>query len=623
MDKKTLLGIVLIAVILIGFSWYNETQMKEQQLVQQKIDSLNNANREKEIVAINAQQAAIDSAVQVGAPIANFSNESLKNAAEGNETFYTLENDRILAKISNKGGAIQSVELKKYKTYGGDPLYLFTEKDAKFNLNFFTDQNLNTEQFFFENVTGKAAVEVMTQGQSESLVLRLPLDSVSSIDYIYTITAESNMVDFTVKFNNTAKYISPAQSFLTLQWANISPQQERGFSYENAYTTIAYKYPGENSIEELGFSDASKEENVSTKMEWIAFKQHFFSSVFIYKNGFLNGDLKYETFKPTSGEMKNFSAVVTVPYTPETTAYDFSFYFGANEYSQLKSYDLGLEKLVPLGWGIFGWVNKFIVIPTFNLLGDYFTNYGLIILLLTILIKLLLFPFTYKSYISMAKMRLIKPDIDALNEKFPKKEDAMKKQQAMMELYRKAGVNPLGGCLPMLLQLPILIAMFKFFPASIELRQQSFLWANDLSSYDSIFTLPFDIPFYGSHVSLFALLMGLSLVFSTKLNTQNQASTSQQLPGMNFMMTYVMPIVLIAVFNNYSSGLSYYYLLTNIITIGQMLIIRRFVDDQKLHAQMKSYSAKPRKKSGFQARYEEMVRRQEEMRKQQSNNKKK
>ncbi|MDK2979484.1 MAG: YidC/Oxa1 family rane protein insertase, partial [Bacteroidales bacterium] len=281
------------------------------------------------------------------------------------------------------------------------------------------------------------------------------------------------------------------------------------------------------------------------------------------------------------------------------------FYFGPNHYTTLKKQGLEFERIIPLGWGIFGWINRFVVIPVFNFLDNFIANYGLIILILTILIKTVLFPLTYKSYLSSAKMRVLKPEIDLINKKFPKKEDAMKKQQATMALYKKSGVNPMGGCIPMLIQFPILIALFRFFPSSIELRQKSFLWADDLSSYDSILDLPFDIPFYGDHVSLFTLLMALALFFSTKINSGQMGDSNQQMPGMKFMMNYMMPVMLLFFFNGYSAGLSYYYFLSNVITMGQTLIIRRFVDDESLLKKLHENKKKPVKKSKWQQRLEE------------------
>ena len=351
----------------------------------------------------------------------------------------------------------------------------------------------------------------------------------------------------------------------------------------------------------------------------MAFKQQFFSSILIAGNDFQNATLQYETFAPGSGNIKQFHAQLSVPYTPQTDSYGFSFYFGPNKYSTLKKYDdLHLQRLVPLGGWIIGWVNRWLVIPTFDFLGKYIANYGLIILLLTIFIKIIISPLTYKSYLSTAKMRLLKPEMDKINEKYPKQEDAMKKQQAMMALYKSAGVNPMGGCLPLLIQFPILIAMFRFFPASIELRGKSFLWADDLSSYDSILHLPFDIPFYGDHVSLFALLMAVSVFITSKISYSQTAQAGPQMAGMKFMMLYLMPLMLLFWFNNYSSGLSYYYLVSNIITMGQTFGFRYIVNEDKLHQRMKENARKPKKMSKFQQRYEELMKQREQLARQQA-----
>ena len=312
-----------------------------------------------------------------------------------------------------------------------------------------------------------------------------------------------------------------------------------------------------------------------------------------------------------------------MPYTPQTAGYDFAFYFGPNKYAILKKVtvpdgeELHLERLIPLGWGIFGWVNRWFVIPVFDFLRNYVSSFGVIILILAVLVKLIISPMTYKSYLSTAKMRVIKPEVDELAKKYPRQEDAMKRQQATMELYKRAGINPMGGCIPMLIQMPIIIAMFRFFPASIELREQPFLWADDLSSYDSILDLPFKIPFYGDHVSLFALLMAVSLFAFSYISYQQTASSQPQMAGMKFMMVYLMPVMMLFWFNSYSSGLCFYYLLANLLTIGQTLLIRRMVDDDKIHAAMKANAAKQQKgrKSKFQLRYEQLMREQQEQQK--------
>ena len=367
-------------------------------------------------------------------------------------------------------------------------------------------------------------------------------------------------------------------------------------------------------------SEDSRTKEVTSAVNWVAFKQQFFSSVFIAPQNVSYASMGFTTAQPGSGYIKDFTARMTVPYTPQTEGYDFAFYFGPNKYSILRKVTLGeeeeeiaLERLIPLGWGIFGWINRWCVIPVFDFLRNFIGSFGIIILILAVLIRLVISPMTYKSYVSMAKMRLIKPQVDELTKKYPKQEDAMKRQQATMELYKKAGINPMGGCIPMLIQMPILIAMFRFFPASIELRDQHFLWADDLSSYDSVLNLPFSIPFYGDHVSLFALLMALSTFAYSYYNYQQTASSQPQMAGMKFMMVYMMPIMLLFWFNDYSSGLCYYYLLSNLLTIGQTLVIRRMVDDSKIQAIMAANAAKKSngKKSKFQQRYEELMRQQE------------
>lgn len=616
MNKNTLIGLLVIGVILFGFSWYNNKQYTEKLREQQRQDSIALANAPALPSVVDTlaagQSGALtpaDSSAQAAAPslLGSVYDAQLK----GTEEFHTLENELFRITFSNKGGRIAAVELKDYKKYNGDPLMLFTETGSRFNLNLFAPEQINTADFYFT----KQAVS------DTSIAYRLYADSTSYLEYRYAIRPDNYMMGMKVDLSHFKGKIAPNQPDVQVGWNIVAPQQEKGFDNENNYTTIAYKYPGETSIEELGMSTGLKEEDVTTKVQWVAFKQQFFSSIVVAQDNFSSADLKFNTFKPTDSNIKDFSASLVLPYTPATAEYNLQFYFGPNKFSVLKKYDdLEFQKLVPLGWWIIGWINRYVVIPVFDFLGSYIANFGIVILILTVLIKLLIFPLTYKSYLSTAKMRLLKPDIDKLNEKYPKKEDAMKKQQAMMQLYKAAGVNPMGGCLPLLIQFPILIAMFRFFPASIELRGKSFLWADDLSSYDSIWTFPdgFSIPFYGDHISLFALLMALSLYIVSKINySQSAGMSNQQMPGMKFMMLYLMPILLLVWFNNYSAGLCYYYLLANIITIGQTYAFRSMVDDKKLHAQMMENTKKPVKKSKWQMRLEEMQRQQEALRKQQ------
>lgn len=610
MNKNTLIGLLIIGVILFGFSWYNNKQYTEKLQQQARIDSIARANAPIESpssTTLNQGPLAPDSAALPGAAQTPASHlpGTLAAAMQGSEQFFTLENKLVKLTFSNKGGRIAAAQLKDYKKYDGDPLMLFTEEGSRFNLNLFAPEQINTADFYFT-----------PQLISESKIsFRLYADSASYMDYIYTLNPDNYMMDMRIDFSNFKGSISPNQSDMTLAWNIISPQEEKGFMNENNYTTIAYKYPGATDIEELGMSTATKEEELTTKVQWVAFKQQFFSSIIVAKDNFATADIKYNTFQPTDKNIKDFSALLTLPYNATATqGYDLNFYFGPNKFSVLNKYEgLEFQKLVPLGWWVIGWINRWVVIPAFDFLGSYIANFGIVILILTVLIKLLIFPLTYKSYLSTAKMRLLKPDIDKINEKYPKKDDALKKQQAVMGVYKAAGVSPMGGCLPMLIQFPILFAMFRFFPASIELRGKSFLWADDLSSYDSILQLPFDIPFYGDHVSLFTLLMAVSLYFSSKINySQSAGMSNQQMPGMKFMMLYMMPIMLLVWFNNYSSGLSYYYLLSNVITIGQTYAFRYMVDDNKLHAQMKENGKKPQKKSKWQERLEAMQKQQQQ-----------
>jgi len=371
---------------------------------------------------------------------------------------------------------------------------------------------------------------------------------------------------------------------------------------EDRYTNINYKF-FDDEVDNLS-QTKSDEQNLSTRVKWIGFKQLFFNSTIIADEYFPNAYIKSEKYEDDTKYLSNFLADIAIPYEGKNSEnFGMQFYFGPNHYQTLNQYDIDLERLVYLGYAIVRPVNKYLIIPVFNFLRKYISNFGIIILLLTIFIKTILFPFTYKSYVSQAKMRALKPEMDEINNKFGN-DKPMEKQQATMALYKKAGVNPMGGCLPMLLQFPILVAMFFFFPTSIELRQQSFLWANDLSTYDSILDLPFNIPFYGDHVSLFCLLMTITTIISTRLN--QQATTSQGMPGMKTMM-YIMPIMFLFILNNYSSGLSYYYFLANVITIGQTYVIRSFIDEDKIRAQLQVNKKKPVKKSGFQKRLENIA----------------
>ena len=640
MDKKSIIGIAVVAVLFLGFAYFNSQQQKEY--LEQKaayeayVDSVAAAARAAAPVAdslasgngVQAEVAAAEAGAAVRERQVETLGESLTAAREAEAEEFIVENDVMAVLFSTRGGQIKGVTLKDYTQYGprgkrDRKIEMMDPATARFGLSFYLKNGLknvpvNTLDYVFtaQPVVGEA-------DGAKSVVMRLPVAEGAYLEYRYLIydteaPERDYLVDFDVRLVNMAPEMAN-QTQIQIDWANTTFQNEKGFQNENMYTTLSYRFPDETSIEELGMSEGAKSKNISTQVNWVAFKQQFFSSVFIAPDNVSYANLAFDTAAPESSLLKTFTAQMGVPYTPQTEGYDFAFYFGPNKYSILKKIgepggaDIYLERLVPLGWGIFGWVNRWCVIPVFDFLRNYIGSFGIIIFILVLLVKLVISPLTYKSYVSMAKMRLVKPQIDELAKKYPKPEDAMKKQQATMELYKKAGINPMGGCIPMLIQMPILIAMFRFFPASIELREQPFLWADDLSSYDSIVNLPFSIPFYGDHVSLFALLMAVSLFGYSWFNYQQTASSQPQMAGMKFMMVYMMPIMMLFWFNSYSSGLCYYYLLSNIFTIGQTLVIRRMVDDNKIHAIMQANAAKKSKgkKSKFQQRYEELMRQQE------------
>ena len=638
MDKKSIIGIAVVAVLFLGFAYFNSQQQKEY--LEQKaayeayVDSVAAAARAAAPVAdslasgngVQAEVAAAEAAAAVRERQVETLGESLTAAREAEAEEFIVENDVMAVLFSTRGGQIKGVTLKDYTQYGprgkrDRKIEMMDPATARFGLSFYLKNGLknvpvNTLDYVFtaQPVVGEA-------DGAKSVVMRLPVAERAYLEYHYLIydteaPERDYLVDFDVRLVNMAPEMAN-QTQIQIDWANTTFQNEKGFQNENMYTTLSYRFPDETSIEELGMSEGAKSKNISTQVNWVAFKQQFFSSVFIAPDNVSYANLAFDTAAPESSLLKTFTAQMGVPYTPQTEGYDFAFYFGPNKYSILKKIgepggaDIYLERLVPLGWGIFGWVNRWCVIPVFDFLRNYIGSFGIIIFILVLLVKLVISPLTYKSYVSMAKMRLVKPQIDELAKKYPKPEDAMKKQQATMELYKKAGINPMGGCIPMLIQMPILIAMFRFFPASIELREQPFLWADDLSSYDSIVNLPFSIPFYGDHVSLFALLMAVSLFGYSYFNYQQTASSQPQMAGMKFMMVYMMPIMMLFWFNSYSSGLCYYYLLSNIFTIGQTLVIRRMVDDNKIHAIMQANAAKKSKgkKSKFQQEAQQRAKR--------------
>ena len=594
-DKNSLIGLLLMGFILIIFNTYFFPQMEVEP-----------AQQEPTAVTTQDTKATLqqnDTEIIADAIIDSIINQQqinqygvFANAAMGAEEESFLENDKLKITFSNKGGRITSVLLKEFETYDSLPLQLFDADSSRLNLQFSTGKAIETSELYFES-----------KNEGNSMSMKLLVDANHYIEYVYTIY-DDYLIDFDINLVGMEKLIPSGVNYMNLQWQMKTPQTEKSKSNQDMYTGLQYQYSADDEVDYLSFT-SSDEEKIKSKLNWVAFKQQFFSCIFIAKDGFEKPTYLSSEKKGNSKYIKDLSAQFELPYKHKNNEQlNFQFYFGPNHYKILKSYNAGFEELIPLGWGIFGWVNQYIIINIFDFLSKYMSNYGLIILLLTIIIKLALSPFTYKAYLSQAKMKVLKPEIDKISEKH-KKKDPMKVQQETMALYRKAGVNPMGGCLPMLFQFPILIAMFRFFPASIELRQKSFLWADDLSSYDSIMSLPFEIPFYGAHVSLFTLLMAVSTILYTRMNTQAMGG---QMAQMKWMM-YLMPVMFLGFFNNYASALSYYYFLANMFTFGQQFFMKRFIDEDAILAQIEANKKKPAKpKSKFQKKLEEMQRRQEQ-----------
>jgi YidC/Oxa1 family membrane protein insertase len=605
MDRNSVIGLFLIGILIIAYSVYTQPTEEERLAMQHRSDSIalvqkiaaqQQAAQQQAIAApaaVPADTALTDSARKVLA-MQEFGNFS--DAAAGTEQLYTVENDLMKITISSKGARIKGVELKNYKTYDGKPVRLMGGDSTAFNLSFpAQNRSINSSDLYF------ASNGIVAKGSVKMISFRLNAGENKFVEYSYSLTDGSYLVGFRIGVNNLNDVIAPNATYLAFDWKDNVIQQEQSLENERNATTVYYHFM-DDEVDKISPAE-DEEQSLKTKVKWIAFKQQFFTSVLIADNSFDSPVVETRTDEGQTEYVKKLSASFAMPYDHKPVEnYGMKFYFGPNHYQTLKKVDdLGLESQIDLGWGIFGWVNKFIVIPIFNFLNGFNLNFGIIILILTIIIRIIILPLTFGSFKSQAKIKVLAPEIKEINDKAG--DDPMKKQQETMALYRKAGVNPLGGCIPGLLQLPILIAMFNFFPTSIELRQQKFLWAHDLSTYDSILDLGFSIPFYGDHVSLFTLLMTVSTLLFTKLNMQMTSATN---PQMKWLM-YLMPVLFLGVFNNYSAGLSYYYFLSNMFGLGQQYLFKAFIDEEAIHRQMQENKKKPVKKSGFQQRIEQMA----------------
>jgi YidC/Oxa1 family membrane protein insertase len=623
MDKKSLIGLGLIAVILI--TWLSLTGPSKEQIARNKQikDSVELATKAaqvaeeakiaaKKIVADTLKPMAelSDSAKQV---IASSLYRDFSVATTGKAEVVTLENENVKIYISTKGGNVQKVELKNFNRYGQKaPLILFDKDSTSQYLQFdayATNMRFTTDSFYFKP---SSVSEVVSGDGTKSIILKLETSKPESyIEYIYALKGNDYMLDFDVNFVGMQNIISSKSNKVTLHWSQALPSQEKHIVKERESAT-AYWNQTKEGVDYINARKSEEKLLNEDNIKWVSFKQHFFNSTLIADAEFLKeGSFVKTSENPNSKYVKTITSELSIPFKHSSSEkFGMSYYFGPTQYTGLKAYDIDLEEIIPLGWSVFSYINKWMIIPLFSLLSDL--NSGIIILILTLILKTLLFPIAYKTYMSSSKMRVLKPEIDEINAKFEKNDDPMKKQQETMALYRRAGANPLSGCLPMLLQFPILIALFGFFPAAIELRQKGFLWADDLSTYDSVYNFGFEVPFYGDHVSLFAILMFGSTIIYTWMNQAMLQPQQTQMPGMKYMM-YLMPVIFLAVMNSYAAGLSWYYFLANIITFLQTWLMKKMIDDGKIREELLANMKKPEKKSGFQAKLEEMAKQRQQL----------
>ena len=683
MDKNTLIGLLLMGLVIFGFTWLNkpsEAELAERQRQLDSIAALQEADKHRDISAgdvdtlssdelahltsvlqsMPAEHAAInnegvvlalkDGVVSGTVSVADTTvtwdevtsstsnnpavhnlavqavqkaldvyakNGSFATSLTGSEEIVTLENDSLKVELSTKGGIITRATLKGYKTFKTPQLVLFDKGDNDYSFTLSNNtQRFETKNFYF---TPK-------QINDSTVLMNLQLEGGAQWGLKYTLVPGSYMVRMEMVQQSMSRVIPLNINLVDLDWHQKISRHEFGKQFEERNSAIYYKFAGSGGDVKYTNETGNDEKEVKEKLKWVSAKNQFFSTVLIADSVMSTAKMTSVSVDKSSPDYENYIKDVNIhtmiPYSSDkATPASFYFYMGPNRYHMLSSYDkyspkedLKLTHLIPLGWKLFRWINTGVIIPIFDWLGKFMSNYGLIILVLTIIIKLVLWPLTYKSYVSQAKMRILAPDIAKINEKYPNQEDAIKKQQKTMELYRQAGASPMGGCLPMMLQMPILIAMFTFFPSCIELRGQSFLWANDLSAPDKVLEWGAQIPFissmFGNHLSLFCLLMTVTNIIYTYLTTKSQPS-SQSMPGMKWMM-YLMPLMFLFWFNNYASGLSYYYFVSLLITIIQTYSCRLFVTEDKVRATIAANSAKPKKKSKWMARLEEAQKMQEQ-----------
>ena len=589
MDKNTLVGFVLIGAVLIGFSYWNRPSQEEMERAQRYQDSIQTA--QLEAARLEAQAAA--ESVQA---LTLDSTSLFFGANKGTEQFTTLENNLVKVTFSNKGSRVVSATLKEYMNQQGEPLTLFNGEESALNFAFEgKNENILTEDMFFQP----------THVTDSTVTMRLQTTGAGYIDFAYRLLPDAYMVNFDIRAVGMQNFFPAALKTVNIDWFQRARQQEKGYDFEQRYTSLTYK-PVDDGPDYLSEMKDDKE-SFDEPIEWVAFKNQFFSSVLIANQDFDNVTLDSKIQEKGSGYMKSYNAEMTTFFDPTgKEATQLQMYLGPNHFKTLlasndlvinQDEDPELQNLVYLGWPIVRQINRWFTINLFDWLSGWGLNMGLVILLMTIIVKAIVYPATYKSYISSAKMRVLKPYIEKINAKYPNQEDALKKQQETMQLYSEYGVSPMGGCLPMLIQMPVFMALFFFVPNAIELRQQSFLWAPDLSAYDDLLNWGFNIPFLGDHISLFCLLFSVTNILNTWYMMKQQDTGQQQMPGMKIMM-YLMPVMFIFIFNNYSSGLNYYYFISGLISILIMMVLRKTTDENKLLAILEANKAKIKQQRG-------------------------
>jgi len=610
-DINSLIGFVLLGAIILWWMYSNQPTPEEKlEAEKNKIEKIENttvpsiltdSTKKSEIITQTTDSLSL---VKARGQLGVFAySTTLSSAKEDGET--VLENDLLKLVISNKGGQIKEALLKKYVTYDSLPLYMVKDNNATFNINFGTSDNrtLNTKDLFFEPTLTKV-------DGNQVLSMKLKVSEGNFLEYCYVMKPTEYMVDFTVRSQGLNTSLDTNKP-VTLDWNLEAFRKEKSIRYENQQTEMYYEKDDENiDYLSIGGEDDAEEKDVN----WVAYKQHFFSTILISEQAFSTAKLESKSLSVDEDVDTTFTKAfyLKAPLALQggELNYNMNWYIGPNDYKILKKYDRNIKEVLNLGWGIFGYLNRLIFIPVFNFLQLFIGNYGLIIILLTIVVRIIMSPLVYKSYVSSAKMKVLKPEMEEINKRLPGKENAMKRQQETMALQSKAGVSPLAGCIPALLQMPVFFALFRFFPSNIDLRQQSFLWANDLSAYDSVFELPFRIPMYGSHISLFPILASVAIFFYMKMSQSQQMGmqqpTQEGMPDMQKMMKmmmYLSPIMMLIFFNMYASSLSLYYFVSNLLTVAIMLVIKNYIiDEDKIHAKIQENKKKPKKEGKFRQR---------------------